>query len=60
MSDGHISPMSEQELAELIEAAQRVRQSHASTPADARQLLKDEGVLAENGELSERYKPAAA
>jgi hypothetical protein len=51
--------MSEQELAELIEAAKRVRQSHASTPADARQLLKDEGVLAENGELSERYKPAA-
>ena len=52
--------MSNQELRELLEAAQRVRAKYASTPEKARQLLKDEGVLDANGELAEQYKPSAA
>jgi hypothetical protein len=49
--------MTKEELAELLEAARRVREKYASTPEKARQLLMDEGVLTENGELTKHYQP---
>jgi hypothetical protein len=51
--------MTKQELAELLEAARRVREKYASTPEKARQFLIDEGVLTEDGELTKHYKPNA-
>ena len=51
--------MSEQELKEMLAAMERVRAVHMSTPEKARQLLMEEGVIDENGELTEPYRPAA-
>jgi len=50
--------MSRQELQEFMEAMERVRAEHASTPEKARRFLKEEGLLTEAGELTEPYRPA--
>jgi hypothetical protein len=50
--------MSEQELQQLVEAARRVRAQYASTPEQARKLLRDEGVLDENDNLAQQYQPS--
>ena len=47
--------MTEQEYRELLKAIADVRAKRAGTPAAARQLLKDEGVLDESGEIAEPY-----
>jgi hypothetical protein len=49
--------MSEQELQELLEAMERVRAEHASTPEKARRFLQQEGLITETGELAEPYRP---
>jgi hypothetical protein len=48
--------MSEQELREFLEAMERVRAEHASTPEKARRFLQQEGLITETGELAEPYR----
>lgn len=47
--------MSDQELKEFIEALRRVDEDH-DTPERARQLLVEEGVLTQDGQLAEPYR----
>jgi hypothetical protein len=51
--------MSKQELEELLAAMKRVHAEHAATPEKARQFLKQEGLLTEDGKLTEPYKLAS-
>ena len=51
--------MTEQELREMLAAMERVRAVHMATPEKARKFLMEEGVINENGELTEHYRPAA-
>jgi hypothetical protein len=51
--------LSEQELKELLAAMERVRAVHMATPEKARQFLMEGGLITENGELAEPYRPAA-
>jgi len=51
--------VTEQELKEFLAAMARVRAVHLATPEKARQFLMEEGVIDENGELTEPYRPAS-
>jgi hypothetical protein len=53
-----MAAMTEQELKEFLAAMARVRAVHLATPEKARQFLMEEGVINENGELTEPYRPA--
>ena len=48
--------MSEQELKEFLIAMERVRSANTASPEKARQFLKEEGLLTEDGSLAEPYK----
>ena len=47
--------MSEQELARVLAAIERVRAANTVTLEQARSFLQHEGVLTERGELAEPY-----
>mgnify|MGYP001809776285 CR=1 FL=1 len=51
--------MNEHDYDELVAALERIRAERASNQQDARQLLRDEGVIDENGDLTERYGGSA-
>jgi hypothetical protein len=51
--------MTEHELREFLEAMERVRAEHASTPEKARKFLQQEGYLTETGEIAEPYRSNA-
>jgi hypothetical protein len=48
--------VTEQELKEFLAAMARVRAVHMATPEKARQFLMEEGVIDENGKLTEHYR----
>lgn len=48
--------MSDQELKEFIEALKRSDERSLASPEAARNLLIEEGVLTEQGELAEPYR----
>jgi len=50
--------MSKQELEEFLVAMERLRVANTASPEQARQFLKQEGFLTENGDLAEPYVPA--
>lgn len=52
--------MSEQELALVLAAIERVRAANTATPEQARSFLQNEGVLTERGELAEPYSDQSA
>jgi hypothetical protein len=49
--------MSEQELREFLLAMEQVRLANTASPEMARQFLKEEGFLTDNGEIAEPYVP---
>ena len=59
-TSGNISSsMSQQEYEEFLRAIDRVRAERANTREQAREFLKEEGLLTESGELAPPYEPAA-
>jgi hypothetical protein len=48
--------MSDQELEELRQAAEKLNREASASPEFARKLLIDEGIYKENGELADEYK----
>lgn len=56
--------MNEQDLKELLAAIKRVNTANTATPETARNFLRQEGLLTDEGKLTEPYrrkaeKPAA-
>ena len=51
--------MTQEELKEFLAAMARVRAVHMATPEKARKFLMEEGVIDENGKLTEHYKSPA-
>lgn len=51
--------MSQQEYEEFLRAIERVRAERANSREQAREFLKEEGLLTESGELAPPYKPAS-
>ena len=47
--------MSKQELQEFLRAMERVRAANTASPEMARQFLKEEGFLTEDGKVAEPY-----
>jgi len=50
--------MTERELQEFVEAADRFREKYASSPECARRLLVELGAITEAGEIAEPYASA--
>ena len=50
--------MSPQELQEFLAAMERVTAEHAATPEKARQFLKDEGFLDQDGCVTKPFRSA--
>jgi hypothetical protein len=48
-------PMSKQELQEFLLAMERLRVANTASPEKARQFLKEEGYLTEDGKVAEPY-----
>ena len=51
-----VNAMSDQELKEFIEDMRRLRLEWRASPEKARQLLMEEGLITETGELTEPYR----
>ncbi len=47
--------MSKQELQEFLAAMERIRAANTASPEKARQFLKEEGFLTEDGSVAEPY-----
>jgi hypothetical protein len=54
----HIKTMSRQEYEEFLKAMERARAERGTTREDAREVLKQEGLLTDGGELAAPYRPA--
>jgi hypothetical protein len=50
--------MGKQELEEFLTAMERLRAANTASPEKARQFLKEEGFLTENGDIAEPYASA--
>ena len=50
--------MSNQELQEFLAAMEQIRVANTASPEQARQFLKDEGFLTEEGAVAELYAPS--
>ncbi|HEY0308554.1 MAG TPA: hypothetical protein VGB94_10365 [Acidobacteriaceae bacterium] len=48
--------MSDQELSEFLEDANRLRDEHATSPDKALALLVEEGILDNQGRLTDSYQ----
>jgi hypothetical protein len=55
----HVYGMSKEELKEFLAAMERVRAANTASPEKARQFLKEEGYLTENGDIAEPYSSAS-
>ncbi len=51
--------MSKQKLEEFLAAMARLRAANLASPEKARQFLKEEGFLTENGDIAEPYASAS-
>jgi len=51
--------MTKQELEEFLIAMERLRIVNTASPEKARQFLKEEGFLTENGDVAEPYASMA-
>ena len=52
--------MSKQELQEFLQAMDRLRAENTTSPEKARQFLKEEGFLTEDGKVAAPYATPAA
>lgn len=50
--------MSRQEYEEFLKAMERARAERGTTREGAREVLKQEGLLTDDGELAAPYRPA--
>ncbi len=49
--------MNEAELLEFLNAMKRLREANSASPHAARNFLKEEGFLTENGDIADPYAP---